>query len=265
MKKAIKVLGTVAISAIVMTVLIACGPPRLRGTVTIDGDPLLGNTLTANIASLGGSGIITYQWLRDGSTSIADTNSYTLQDADRDSAITVTVIRSDNSDSVTSAPVTAYGYLIGDTGPGGGIIFYQDSNGFTMTDTGEKAYYMEAATVNQGSLAWASPAFIPPSSGGRGNWRSIEGTSTAIGTGRRNTALILATDANAPAALACKNYRGGGKDDWFLPSRDELDLMYRNLRLKNLGGFLTTEDRTNWTHIYCELYPSWYTKLSNFL
>jgi hypothetical protein len=35
----------------------------------------------------------------------------------------------------------------------------------------------------------------------------------------------------------CADYRGGGHDDWFLPSKDELNLMYRNLKEQNLGGF----------------------------
>jgi len=217
MKKTIKVLGTIAIIVLVMITVIACGPPRLRGTVNIDGDPMLGNTLTANIASLGGSGIITYQWLKDGSTAIADTNSYTLQDADKDSSITVTVIRSDNSGSVTSASVTAYGYIIGDTGPGGGIVFYRNPNGFTITETGETANYLEAAPVNQGTnLAWASSRYI-----------AVQIAGTGVGTGRANTNAILAVDVNAPAASACKNYNGGGKSDWFLPSRDELNAMYK--------------------------------------
>jgi len=234
MKKRIRIFGIITIAVIGLT-LIACGPPRLRGTVSIEGIPHIGNTLTANIASLGGSGIITYQWLRDGSTAIGDDNSYTLQLADRDAVITVTVTRSYNSGSVTSTPVTNRGHL-GGTGPGGGIIFYHDPNGFIMSDTGERAHYLEAAPVNMTTLAWASRAFIPSNWGGTGNWRSIEGTGTAIGTGRRNTALILAVDANAPAALACRNYSNNGLRDWFLPSRDELSQLYRNrASVGNLG------------------------------
>ena len=109
MKNTAKISGTIAIAAIAMVTIIACGPPRLKGKVVIEGDPLLGNTLTANFDALGGSGIISYQWLRNGGTVIStDSPTYTLQEADKDAVITVTVTRSDNSGSVTSAPVTAF-------------------------------------------------------------------------------------------------------------------------------------------------------------
>ena len=109
---------------------------------------------------------------------------------------------------------------IGSAGPGGGIIIYHVCAGFTVTGKGSfTAYYLEAAPNNQGtSLAWALSSFIDT---------NIAGTGTAIGTGKANTAAILAVDANAPAALACNNYNGGGKSDWFLPSRLELNEMYR--------------------------------------
>ena len=257
MKNAVRVLGTIVFMAIIAATLIACGPPRLTGTVSIEGDPMVGKTLTANIGFLGGNGIITYQWLRDGATAVADTNAYTLQPADRDSAITVTVIRSDNSGSVTSTPVTPWGYSIGEIGPGGGVVFYVDPDGFTMSDTGKTAHFLEAALESMGRLNWASPAFIPTFRwGGAGNWRSIEGTSTAIGTGRQNTAMILAVDANAPAALACRNYSNNGFNDWFLPSRDELTQLYRNrAAVNNAGGNLGTS--VFWSSSQFNLESAW--------
>ncbi|MDR1507573.1 MAG: DUF1566 domain-containing protein [Treponema sp.] len=38
------------------------------------------------------------------------------------------------------------------------------------------------------------------------------------------------------AMSTAQNYRGGGYDDWRLPTQGELDLIYKNLRQKNLGG-----------------------------
>ena len=39
------------------------------------------------------------------------------------------------------------------------------------------------------------------------------------------------------AAQLCANLNFGGFNDWFLPSRDELDLMYQNLKKNGVGGF----------------------------
>ena len=119
-------------------------------------------------------------------------------------------------------------YHIGDKGPGGGIVFYRSAKGFTDTYSGKTHHYLEAVTVdleNEAApppypyLAWASNI------SGEINYTiiNIPGTLEGIGTGRKNTAIILATDANAPAALACRKYKGGGKSDWFLPSKDELN------------------------------------------
>jgi len=103
-------------------------------------------------------------------------------------------------------------YKIGDTGPGGGIVFYDKGS------VSDGWRYLEAAPANQGtSLRWASSAFAKT---------NITGTESAIGTGKANTAAILVVDGSAPAAVACKNYSGGGKYDWFLPSRGELNAMY---------------------------------------
>jgi formylglycine-generating enzyme required for sulfatase activity len=84
--------------------------PPLTGTVSISGTARVGQTLTAITSSLGGSGVISYQWnrvLAEGSpTAIPGATNYTyiLGDADGGYTITVTVTRTGYSGSVTSAP-----------------------------------------------------------------------------------------------------------------------------------------------------------------
>jgi len=128
--------------------------------------------------------------------------------------------------SNTSAPASNIEkvYKIGDLGPAGGIVFYDKgsfSNGWR---------YLEAAPVETEFRAvW----------GVKG--RNVTGTSAAIGTGKRNTQLIVDVLNNRGekdrAAQLCANLNFDGYKDWFMPSKDELDLMYKNLKQKGLGGF----------------------------
>jgi len=91
-----------------------------------------------------------------------------------------------------------------------------------MTDTGESAHYLEVAPENvEIRLRWSTAT-------NRQNVPNVAGTSQVIGSGRQNTALILAVDVTAPAALACRNLSNNRLNDWFLPSRNELNQLYRN-------------------------------------
>jgi hypothetical protein len=54
------------------------------------------------------------------------------------------------------------------------------------------------------------------------------GLGAEIGDGFNNTINILTDCPDAPAALAARAYNGGGFDDWFLPSINELKQMYIN-------------------------------------
>ena len=116
-------------------------------------------------------------------------------------------------------------YSIGDTGPGGGIVFY---------DAGSQqswGRYLEAAPANWDGTNDNQDPYVQW--GCRGT--SVQ-TNTAIGTGSANTFAIIAGCSGTTAASTARAYRGGGKSDWFLPSRDELEQMEVRRSILGFGG-----------------------------
>ena len=105
----------------------------------------------------------------------------------------------------------------------GGRIFYLDGNGGGLI----------AAEADQSSgIQWYNGSYV-----------TTGATGTAIGTGSANTdAIILAqgTETSYAARLA-REYTDGTYTDWFLPSKDELDLMHSNIgqgsSTDNIGNF----------------------------
>jgi len=78
---------------------------------------------------------------------------------------------------------------------------------------------------------------------------------TAVGTGEQNTIDIEAGCATAgTAADICANLSLGGYVDWFLPSKDELNLMYTNLKVHEVGGF---ESQDYWSSSENDAYSAW--------
>lgn len=122
-------------------------------------------------------------------------------------------------------------YAPGDTGPAGGFIFHVNPD---YAKDGWR--YLEAAPVDQsGGAKWG--CFRTAISGARG---------TAIGTGSRNTRDILAAcHDRGTAADLCASYVLNGIGGWFLPSRDELSMMYRNLRATGAADFLDAGMKDN--------------------
>jgi hypothetical protein len=111
-------------------------------------------------------------------------------------------------------------YSLGDPGPADGIIFYDKkeyTNGWR---------YLEAAPAStEFNAEW-------------GPYTHVAGTEIGVGSGKRNTELIVAAlKENGKAAQLCANLEVNGHKDWFLPSMGELDLIFTNLKLMDLGGF----------------------------
>ncbi len=126
-------------------------------------------------------------------------------------------------------------YAPGDVGPSGGYIFFVNPN---FTTDGWR--YLEAAPYDQSAGAkWG--CFRTEIKGARG---------TAVGTGRQNTRDMLAACPDAgTAAHLCANLTINGVGGWFLPSRDELALVYKNLKATgavDFGGRGVTDNFSYW-------------------
>jgi TolB-like protein len=142
--------------------------------------------------------------------------------------MTITFTSSDKGQTAASAaPATpaARAYKIGDTGPAGGLIFYDKGN----NSGGWR--YLEAAPVEAEFRAVWNVRDV-----------HVDNTQPNIGTGRRNTQVIVEKFSQTSgewdtAAQKADDLVYKGFDDWFMPSKDELDQMYGNLKRKNLGDF----------------------------
>lgn len=106
---------------------------------------------------------------------------------------------------------------VGDKGPGGGTVFY---------DAGSRqswGRYLEAAAPR-----WSGSWFDPANLWCRDGYPGLDNvqTSSAIGAGSVNTQRIITECGYQNAASVARDYRGGGKSDWYLPSKDELHALY---------------------------------------
>ena len=157
-----------------------------------------------------------------------------------------TVLTSEYMIAVSNSGAGSSGYNIasGDQGPAGGYIFYDKGN------YSDGWRYLEAAPADlNGRFIW-------------GDFGTF-GTSTEIGRGSTNTELIVAnsTETTENAANACLDYSVNGYADWFLPSKDELNLMYLNLKSNGIGCF--ADDYDYWSSSEFNATMVWGQSFSN--
>lgn len=152
--------------------------------------------------------------------------------------------------TLNSAHTTLYAqwsdaaYSLRASGPAGGLIFYENPD---YSNDGWR--YLEAAPAD---LAMAP--FMAMS------WTYA--TEIAPGTGKRNTATIIASGAvSTDGAYLCDTYSVNGYSDWYMPAKDELWLLYTNLFQWGVGG-LTSGAPGYWSSSETTHYSSAY--MSNF-
>ena len=132
------------------------------------------------------------------------------------------------SETVSQSVTLKDTYEIGETGPAGGIIFWDKgyvSDGWR---------YLEAApATSEFNAEWGVS--------GKDLW---EASTTLVGSGKANTQIInnklQELGEVGRASQRCVALSIGGFKDWFLPSKDELNEMYR----QKIGGF---QDELYWS------------------
>lgn len=147
--------------------------------------------------------------------------------------------------TTTVVPTCATGgvCVVGDTGPGGGIVFYVASGTFTQTGAvgsmcTTACKYLEAAPTN-----WLSGTSGDPTrewSTGVNQSSLVTGADAeGIGSGYQNSRDIAAQSGNvsaSSAAVLALSNATGGKSDWFLPSKDELRELCKYARTQTTGN-----------------------------
>ena len=228
--------------------------PSIAGVVA----PVAGATpVTTNIAGSGYTGTVAWSGtpaVFDFATTytaiitLTPTSGYTL------SGVTTNFFTVAGATSVTNSadagvitavfPATVATYAVGDPGPGGGIIYYVDNTGFscgpgyttTGSPTGGLCKYLEVAPSGWSGgedpiKVWSVIAVASDVPG-----LTVEPTTfdliNGIGLGYKNSIAIVDQNGtyndpswNDYAAGSARAYINNSKTDWYLPTRDELNLL----------------------------------------
>jgi len=134
--------------------------------------------------------------------------------------------------STQTLPETIVGpFKVGDTGPGGGIVFFVSC----VAELETTCTYLEAAPNGwNGSdedprAEWLGSVWFFES-------RPDQAQYTGIGFGYQNTAWAASHNFTADRAITlADSYVNNGKADWFLPSLDELNELCKYARQQTTG------------------------------
>ena len=162
--------------------------------------------------------------------------------------------------------------VVGNTGPGGGTVFYVAPTTFVQTNASgtmctTACKYLEYAPLNWGTTlsaisdCTAGTATTDPKCKYVLTSLTVTTpvTSLEIGAGYNNTLLIL-TSNSSPAARAASSYRGSGFTDWFLPSAKELFELCKYATVQTSSGGTSCSGGNNGQTTYRTVVRSEFTE-----
>ena len=120
-------------------------------------------------------------------------------------------------------------------------MFYVNAGGFSCgAGTASTCTYLEAAPlVNESIRAnspvrqWQAPGIVIRAwVAGANTGSAVSGADlTGVGSGYQNSVDIVNQSGNTAilsAAVSARSYSNNGFSDWYLPAKDELNLIYQN-------------------------------------
>jgi hypothetical protein len=122
---------------------------------------------------------------------------------------------------------------VGNTGPGGGTVFYDAGNQQSWGRYLEFAPNGWSGSATDPVAQWCDLYSL---------WSVETPQAREVGQGKPNSKLMVQYCADGAAKLAA-SYQGGAKRDWFLPSRDELNELCKYASRQITGN----------TGIYCQI------------
>ena len=243
-------------------------------TVTTDAGTLTGTTLNSTItgSSLTSVGILTGATVNGkvivGSLS-ATTSSAVLEVSSTTQGFLLPRMSFAQKQAIFSPAIGLMIYCT-NCGPTGEPEYYNGSAWVNMVGASAATQYLKVGDEYQGGvvayvLVSGDPGYDPSTQHGLviatsyisdqitwDNWalyRTTTGaTGTAIGTGLTNTNTIIASQGGTTTSYAAglaRAYNGGGYSDWYLPSKDELNILYLNkekIGLLAIGSFWSSSE-----------------------
>ncbi|MCP4090202.1 MAG: DUF1566 domain-containing protein, partial [Gammaproteobacteria bacterium] len=221
------------------------------GVIDDDADPT--NELQTIVSTDADNRII---YGTDGGALLVTEETDTIRTFDKDIMLAQTICQCETLSPFIIESALSNGYSVSDLLSAGASVSDLLSAGVSVSDfygvsyQGGLIFYVDEST---GSGLVAAPTNQDYNGDFTRPWGcygiNVGASGTAIGTGQVNTTSIVNASCSSAgdAARICDELVLAGYDDWFLPSKDELNLMYTNLHLNAVGGFSNNFNNFYWS------------------